>query len=758
MNLNIKTAWVRAGLAQIVFGASAKPPTQIPHLIVNSDATFHYLRPHFFHSNDTKHSTFSSLLPIHNLLAPIQKATDVNCPVMVSLASLNRATDVLAPSVGSSLKRKQQDRDVDSDDLSSPPTERQIKRLKVKFDPEVDVHILPDWNEKSEELVGEEVRRALERHATGDNTGYDQILHLLTVKPTSNEAPLTGLLRKYIVALTNNIAALNPKCSTLVHAVIDCAWLARKEPFVQSYGKLLQSLLAVQPGYTASVLQMLVNFFVELSPPGLRQQDDPFVQRPRMQARVHDILKALLRQDPMLSSHLSPVLPASFPFPTDDVRTHIRYIKNILRVTAYCPELKGEITALIMERLVKIDVQIQVDMDEIEDDIEEDLVQGKDANEEEDDGADVSDDDSDSSEESINEEERRLKELKESVGKLDAIMDLMFEYYDSIFRKGDLDEIDDTFESLLSQFASIILPTYRSRHVQFLLFRFGQYSPEHVERFAGCCSHLAFDHRRPQVLRVTAAAYLASFIARGAKVDTSVVRQVFDLLCHHMEQLRVQHEAACKGPDLRRYGTYYAISQALVYTFCFRWRELIVTKNNEPVDDELIYQGHDFVWYHDIQKILHRNIFSKLNPLKICSPAIVNQFARIAHHLHFLYVFPLIETNKRVRLSRALAGNYLDGVVARDTALTMKKGEDSFLLDAYFPFDPYVLPRSRRWVEDKYVEWKPIPGLDSVGTVQEVEDDEDDEEDEDSDEDSDSDPKEHPVVDEEESEETDDSR
>jgi RNA polymerase I-specific transcription initiation factor RRN3 len=107
----------------------------------------------------------------------------------------------------------------------------------------------------------------------------------------------------------------------------------------------------------------------------------------------------------------------------------------------------------------------------------------------------------------------------------------------------------------------------------------------------------------------------------------------------------------------------------------------------------------------------------------------------MAHHLRFLYVYPLIETNKRVRLARSLASGYLDGVGGRETALSNKKGEERFLLDAYFPFDPYVLPRSKRWLEQDYVQWKPIPGM----PIERDEDDEDDDDEEEEDDDDDDD-------------------
>lgn len=644
---------------------------------------------------------------------------------MVSLASTERSLGIVAPSAGGSLKRRHYDNSSDTENHASS----QLKRRRVTFDPDVDVRILTDENDKTLELVGEEVRRAIEKHATRDKAAYDGLKGLFREAPTSESAPLSGLLQKYVVALTNNAPLLDHSCKGLVHAVIDCSWIARNEHFVRSYRHFLRSLLSVQPGYLSTVLQMLVSMFLSSPPTTARQQDDPPIQAVRIQSRVHDCLQFILRSTPMGSSFLAPILATSFPFSDDTAKTHVQYIRNILRVSGYCPEIKGEILSLVTDKLVKIDVQMQVDMEDLDDELEERLVGDaiNDAEEEDDD----SDNDSVSSEESLDPEEQRLKEVKEVVLKLDTVMDLQFSYYDSVFEKGDLFEIDETFESLLSQFANIILPTYRSRHTQFVLFHFSQTSTDLIERFAGCCSHLAFDQGRPQLLRASAAAYLASFIARGAHVSGAVVRDVFDLLCHHLENLRMSHEPTCKGPDLRRYTTYYAISQALLYIFCFRWRDIIVTPDGKaPTDQDIIYHEGDFEWHNKTQEIIRRNIFCKLNPLKIAAPTIVTQFARMAHHLRFMYVYPLMETNKRVRLARSLASGYLDGIGGRETALSGKKGEETFLMDAYFPFDPYILPRSKRWLAQDYVEWKPVPGM----PVERDEDEDDEEDDDDEDE------------------------
>ena len=130
-------------------------------------------------------------------------------------------------------------------------------------------------NEKSLELVGAEVRRALEKHAIGDKASYEQIKGLLTIKPTSPDAPSTTLLEKYVIALTNNVPLLDHNSSGMVHAVIDSSWIARNEHYVLSYMALLRSILSVNPGYTSDVLRMLVDMFMELPSPASRQPGRP---------------------------------------------------------------------------------------------------------------------------------------------------------------------------------------------------------------------------------------------------------------------------------------------------------------------------------------------------------------------------------------------------------------------------------------------------------------------------------------------------
>ena len=456
-----------------------------------------------------------------------------------------------------------------------------------------------------------------------------------------------------------------------------------------------------------------------LTHPVPKSKDDqsrlPPVPPAQIRRRVHVALRTLLRLVPTGSNVLAGVLDSNFPGTSSTKKAHIRYVHNLLTIIDYAPELRCEIYALITDRVVKIDVQVQIDIAGLADDAGDGIVRGISQSREEvidqSDGED-SEIDSDDEDEGIESESQKEKKITANIEKLDLMLDIMFETYDSLFSDPKQSAIG--LDTLLAQFDSIILPTYRSRHTQFLLFHFAQTTPRLVDIFIGILLRTAFDKSCAAIIRQASAAYLASFVARGKHVSTSIVRDVFDYIAGQLSQLRTQHIPGCRGPDPRRYSLYYALVQALLYIFCFRWRDLII-KPDDPITPSppLLPYGTDPdeeekqhpTFLPGIRDALNQNVFSKLNPLRVCAPVIAEQFASMAYHLGVMYVYALLESNKRVPLAPIISAD------RRETALTRKKGDEWQRLDGYFPFDPYRLPRSKRWVEDDYREWSNPPGM-----------------------------------------------
>lgn len=442
--------------------------------------------------------------------------------------------------------------------------------------------------------------------------------------------------------------------------------------------------------------------------------------RSQIRDRVHRALQYILRLMPSASRLLSNILAETFPHETDSRRSHVVYVRSLLKLITYAPELESEILALVTERLVKIDVQVQVDLEDLAEDVGDGVVQEipgiKSHSDEDLDDSESSDDESMTSDQAGDFEAERSKEIARKVGKMDVILDLLFEHYTAIVSRNSTQSHFEALNILLSQFVTIILPTQRSRHTQFLLFHFAQLSPTLIDTFVGTCVYIAFDKIQPAIVRQAAAAYLASFVARGTHVPSNIVRDVFDFIGAELERLRGDHEPSCRGPSLRRYSSFYSLVQALMYIFCFRWRDLEYSFGEDFEDDDAppVY-GDEHQWKSGVKEILSQNIFSKLNPLKVCSPVIVHEFARVANHVGIIYVFHLLETNKRIQLTQ-YSGLWGHGnshsQPERETALSARKDDSHQHLDEYFPFDPYHLPKSKRWIEGDYREWTRLPGLD----------------------------------------------
>lgn len=367
-------------------------------------------------------------------------------------------------------------------------------------------------------------------------------------------------------------------------------------------------------------------------------------------------------------------------------------------------------------------MQIQVDLDEADDEVAAGVINQLKSHEANDpDEDDVSDAESVASDESDDRHELSGKIVKaaQHIQKMDSIMNTLFHLYEPVFAEPDSDSARDLFDNMLSEFVNIILPTYSSRHTQFLIFHFSQLSEDLTDRFAGVLLDIAFGNQNSMVTRQNAAAYLASFAARGRKVPAESVRTICTVLIKHIDSYRYRHQATAR-PDLRRFTPYYALFQGLLYIFCFRWRDLVM-EAPEAVnpDDPASYIGHgqELVWMEELYPLLRANIWSDFNPLRVCHPTIVQEFAKLAGHLGFMYVHDKIETNSRIYLSSYVSSSV---EALRETASHNPYDESWLQLTPYFPFDPYQLPESRHWVDGDYIPYNPFPGLDEEEEGSEV--------------------------------------
>ncbi|EHL03630.1 putative RNA polymerase I-specific transcription initiation factor rrn3 [Glarea lozoyensis 74030] len=417
--------------------------------------------------------------------------------------------------------RKLDDTDLDAHLISHPPSPS--KRARVTFKDDVEEKVMVQYAVKGRnlEVIRTEVRRALENHARGDSVGFDVIKEVFAKRREDDDDEDEEDEEE-----------------------------SQKRADIRAYvRRIVRQILRTVPGKSGKLTRLLC-------------WDCTGDASDELLWRVHVAIKYLLRLIPSASGILSPIISKKFPDSEESKKIHVTYIENLLRLIEYAPELASDVFSLITDRVVKIDVEMQLSLDDIDNDVAVAVVEALSMNQKV--IEDVRDEESDSDAASVTSEEgvytdaSRIKQVQANVEKMDAILDIL-------------------------------------------------------------------------------------------------------------------------------------------------WRDLLASPLDEEDDEE--FSTHDLEWTDGIKDTLNSVIYSKLNPLKVCSPVIVAEFAKIARHLGF------------IQFSSA-------GTAALRDVGQLNNNESWHQLEAHFPFDPYQLPISKRWVEDDYVQWQPVPGL-------EPEEDDDSEDDDD---------------------------
>lgn len=177
------------------------------------------------------------------------------------------------------------------------------------------------------------------------------------------------------------------------------------------------------------------------------------------------------------------------------------------------------------------------------------------------------------------------------------------------------------FQHLLNTFQRTILQTFKTRHVQFLIFWYASLSPDYADIFNGSLIEIALDRNdhTPTVMRLAACGYVASFISRARYIDPGSVRTAMILLCDHLElelqTLPAASSAAQAKKNIQQYAVFYAVCQAAMYIFCYRWRDLLLDDEDEELGEGDASDGQR-KWLPELE-MLKSAILSHLNPLKV---------------------------------------------------------------------------------------------------------------------------------------------
>lgn len=214
-----------------------------------------------------------------------------------------------------------------------------------------------------------------------------------------------------------------------------------------------------------------------------------------------------------------------------------------------------------------------------------------------------------------------VSNAKVMTSKLDSLMCILLEYISEIDRGRISDEAYDDifseiFDGILLTFDRIMLPTHKLKSAQFVLFYACSLSPETFPAdFMGLLVSHLMDISNSSVTRMASSSYLGSFIARAKFIKIESVRQCLTLLNHQCQSFVDNHETTitgklevvqCISSKADRYGVLYASVQAILYIFCFKWKQLMLLKD-KPLSGSFPPELHGF----------QRVLMSKFNPLRV---------------------------------------------------------------------------------------------------------------------------------------------
>ncbi|KAJ9509497.1 hypothetical protein QJQ45_001961 [Haematococcus lacustris] len=316
--------------------------------------------------------------------------------------------------------------------------------------------------------------------------------------------------------------------------------------------------------------------------------------------------------------------------------------------------------------------------------------------------------------------------VNETANKLDSLMELAFAHLAT--RCDQAGGLQAVWEVLLTIFERSILNTHRSKFSQYLVFFMCYRHPEPCARtFIDFHLSRLHDDRQAPITRTACAAYLASFLARAAFVTPQQVLHALSQLtqfCHTycrgvgsgLRQVPstgsivlamgpgagagAQGSADAANSLTTTHQVLYASVQALLYVLCYHLgpmmtRATLRTAHGpsapgaalEPPSTSAAAAAASCHVADSVKRLVREGIMPLLShwlqPLNVCLPSVVLEFKRqlVAHGVADVTALDL-----------------------QDRALTHSQRP----LEMFFPFDPFLLRRSSRFLELKlsYVRWR----------------------------------------------------
>ncbi|KAL0862739.1 hypothetical protein Bca101_041857 [Brassica carinata] len=509
------------------------------------------------------------------------------------------------------------------------------------------------------------IRNTLASVQHGESHRYDELVR--TMQATKNSDPaVAAQLVTALKALSGSVAYLDIiHHRNLLSLVFEMSLWDLKPHVMDALVGLLISLAVTTGEYLDSCLNILIRHFV---PPDrvIKRLSQPRVMKQKRDvlSRVHEALLKICILFPFAISRILSLLNDNMPKINKKSQGVDIFLENLLKLEIFVENLLKlenspigqvhgiKIFMVVMQRLR--DMDLETDWDGIPQD---DSSRGMFDMELE-----------DAVEDTMNEgDELPVGSLNVAFESLDKLMVIFFDHLESSKLAGRLDEV---FEKLFEAFENSFLDTYKTKVLQFVMFYACSLDPENCGvKFASKLMDVFLSSNKPPT-RMSAVAYLASYLARGKFLPVSYVASVLKRL---VDECADYCRTCNDGIRPKAHQIFYSGCQAIMYVLCFRMRSIL-----------------DVPRFRSVLIPLDSILMHTLNPLMVCLPSVVAEFLRQAKAVGLLVVSDsfIFDGLLESKLSREFGGRER--------------------LDTFFPFDPCLLKSSNSFISRNFIYWSMV--------------------------------------------------
>ncbi|AQK66561.1 hypothetical protein Zm00014a_023973 [Zea mays] len=495
-----------------------------------------------------------------------------------------------------------------------------------------------------------------------DKDYYDYMLGIIDPtkkRSTDDEAMFVTILR----ALSQAVSKIDTVYHhALLHNIFTmCVWHLHSDTRVV-FLDLITRLAAVADQYLRECLQMLVNNF---TPPGplIRYIEEPrwLPKKEKIYSQLQESLKMISDTVPLAPRMLKDIIDRSMPKLFDSKAKMVSFVKCMLGLDAVVWDIIG---SSLLEKVVYLLTELDVNI------TWEDILQ-----DEHNKGIfDMELEDLAEDEDNLGQEGTKVHFGGNMCAeKLDGLMVVVCEHLKSRVEEPERlikwklsgppgqpkpqgnvrgtvlsgsQGLNQEFVTLKAIFKSHVLRVHKSKFAQFIMFYACSLHPEIGDGFAN---------------------FLTDIFIDKDKNEDAITRLVdwCDYYCGHQLDNGVTANPI-------KHQLFYASCQAVMYVLCFRLRSIMDYPN---LKQQLFRMRIRDILVHPLQ------------PLKVCLPSIVNEFLRqaTAASLFHAPAISMHEDAVESDLSKAFGG--------------LNR------LDMFFPFDPYLLKESDRYIRPNFEFW-----------------------------------------------------